>query len=132
MPAAAVPAASVPFTACTVIVSTWFAFTAFVSVGGLISIHASTHFFNASLHGAAPAAVHNAVFNAVSVSRRIGCASTETVQAACTFEVPVTAEGSVRCPAPDAAPRAYLQLGEPTNEPGPAANDAVAVPAASV
>ena len=90
--------------ACTVIVSTWFVFTAFVSVGGLISIHASTHFFSASLHGFAPAAVHSAVLAAVSVARVIDCPSTEMFDAACTFEVPVTAEVIVTVQDADAAP----------------------------
>src|SRR5215207_2124120 len=47
MLAVAVPFPSVPLTACTVIVRTWFVPTAFVSVAGLISIHAFTHVLEA-------------------------------------------------------------------------------------
>src|SRR4051812_13388431 len=92
MLAVAVPLPSVPFTACAVIVSTWFVLTALTSVGGLISIHASTHFFNASSHGFAAAAVHSAVFTPVSVARAIDCPSTGIVEAACTLDVPATAD----------------------------------------
>ena len=41
------PASSVPPTAFTVIVSTWFVPIAFVAVAGVISMFASTHFFYA-------------------------------------------------------------------------------------
>ena len=42
-----VPASSRPLTPCTVIVSTWFVLTAFVSVTGVISIQPSTQTFDA-------------------------------------------------------------------------------------
>jgi hypothetical protein len=45
MLAVAVPAASVPLIALTVIVRTWFVPTAFVAVGGEIWMFASTHVF---------------------------------------------------------------------------------------
>ena len=45
------PAPMFPPSAFTVIVSTWLVPVALVSFGGLISIHASTHFFEALSHG---------------------------------------------------------------------------------
>src|SRR4051794_19252137 len=104
MPAEAVPLASVPLTACTVIVSTWLLFTAFVSVGGLISIHPSPHFFNASLHGLAPAAVHTTVFSLSLLAPLPIWPSTEMLDVACTLLVPVTAEVIVTWQDADAAP----------------------------
>src|SRR6476660_2430456 len=86
----ATPAATlVPFTPCTVTVNVCCVPTLFVSVGGLISIQASTHFFSAFGSGC-PADVSLTTVPVVRV--RPGWASTEIAEEACTTEVPVTAE----------------------------------------
>ena len=84
--AVAVPAESVPFTALTVIVSTWFVPVGLTAVAGVIAMFASTHTFDAL---SLPPAV---VFAAVPVVRVIVWPDTEIAALAETTVVPVVAE----------------------------------------
>src|SRR3954454_3921783 len=94
------PASSRPFAPWTVIVSTWFVLIAFVSVAGVISMNALTHFLLAlPLPPAAGLA-------AVAVVRVIVWPSTAMLEVALTTVVPVTAEVIVTVQLAVAAPPA--------------------------
>src|SRR4051794_18127569 len=100
MLAVAVPFASVPFTPVTVMVRTWFVPTAFVAVGGVILMFASTHVFEAL------PLPPEAVFAAVPVVRVIVRPATPMFDVAETTVVPVTAEVIVTVQLAVAAPPA--------------------------
>ena len=97
-----VPASSVPPSAWTVIVSTWFVFTPFVSLAGVISIQASTQTFDA-FGTVWPAAV---LLSAVAVDRVTVWPATWMSDVADTTVVPVVAEVMVTVQLAVAAPPA--------------------------
>ena len=97
-----VPASSRPLTPCTVIVSTWFVSTAFVSVTGVISIQPSTQTFDA-FGTVWPAAV---LLSAVAVDRVTVWPATWMSEVADTTVVPVVAEVMVTVQLAVAAPPA--------------------------
>src|SRR5262245_14658987 len=80
------PASIVPLSALTVIVSTWFVFTAFVAFAGLIWMFAFTHTLFALPEPPA------AVITAVPVVRVIVCPFTGMSDVAWTTVVPVAAD----------------------------------------
>jgi hypothetical protein len=120
--AVCVPGSIVPPGALIVIVSTWFVFTAFVSVGGVIRMFAVCQILLAL--SLPPAAVFAAVF----VVRRTFWPLTGMFEVAETTVVPATAEVIVTVQLAVAAPPVYVQvLTSPTKEPGPLTMLAVAV-----
>src|SRR5450432_2303136 len=109
-----------PFTPPTVIVRVWLLFTAFVAVGGVIEMFASTQALLASLP---PPAV---VFSAVLVARVTDWPLTDNVLVACTTVVPVAADVITTVQCGTAAVFVMIRR-PPRKEPGPLAIEAVAV-----